>query len=216
MLKLFYYPRNASWAPHLVLREMGVEHELILVDRKSNAQKSADYLALNPTGRIPTLVDNGQVIFESAAICLHLCEKYPQAKLIPEVGSPDRAACYQWLFYLNASLQPELMVYFYPQKHTASTATDAIVTAQEARVTEMFSLIDKELKDKDFLVGSRISICDYFLFMLAHWASRFSQAPLSFTHLGRYLRQFAQRDAVKQVCEIEGTNLSIYDGPGDL
>lgn len=210
MYKLFYYPRNASWAPHLVLRELGVEHELILVDRKSNAQKSSDYLALSPTGRIPTLVDNGLVIFESAAICLHLCDKHPQAGLIPEVDKPHRARFYQWLFYLNASLQPELMMYFYPQKHTQSSETAAIAKAQEARVTEMFALIDQELADKDFLVGSGLSICDYFLFMLAHWASGFSQPPLSFTHLGRYLRQLAQRDAVKQVCKIEGTDLAIY------
>lgn len=65
MYKLFYYPRNASWAPHLVLKELAVDHELILVDRKTNAHKSADYLALNPTGRIPTLIDGELIIFES-------------------------------------------------------------------------------------------------------------------------------------------------------
>lgn len=72
MYTLFFYPRNASWAPHMVLAEMGVDFELVLVDRKTNAQKSADYLLLNPTGRIPTLIDQDIVIFESAAICLHL------------------------------------------------------------------------------------------------------------------------------------------------
>ena len=67
MYKLFYYPRNASWAPHLVLKELGVDHELILVDRKTNAHKSEQYMMLNPTGRIPTLIDGDLVIFESAA-----------------------------------------------------------------------------------------------------------------------------------------------------
>ena len=60
-------------APHFVLEEMGIDYQLQLVDRKSNAHKSDEYLALNPTGRIPTLVDDGEAIFESAAICLHLC-----------------------------------------------------------------------------------------------------------------------------------------------
>ncbi|WP_348650733.1 glutathione S-transferase N-terminal domain-containing protein [Thalassomonas sp. RHCl1] len=77
MYKLFYYPRNASWAPHMLLKEIGAEHELILVDRKSEQQKSSEYLKLNPTGRIPTLVDGDLVIAESAAICLHLCDSHP-------------------------------------------------------------------------------------------------------------------------------------------
>jgi glutathione S-transferase len=208
--KLFYYPRNASWAPHLVLAEMGVEFELVLVDRKSNQQKSSEYLALNPTGRIPTLSDNNQVIFESAAICLHLCEQHPGLGLIPRLGSPLRAKFYQWLFYLNSTIQPELMIYFYPQKHTVGEETKSIVKAQEARVMEMFYLIDKELEGNDFLVGSSITVCDYFLFMLCHWASDFSQPPLSFNHLGRYLRKLSKREAVISVCKTEGTSLELY------
>lgn len=212
MYKLFYYPRNASWAPHLVLAEMDVEFELILVDRKSNQQKSAEYLALNPTGRIPTLVDKDLVIFESAAICLYLCDRHPESGLIPCATSPLRAIFYQWLFYLNSTIQPELMVYFYPQKHTTSEQTNDIVQVQELRVTEMFSLVDKALEGKDFLVGDSITVCDYFLFMLCHWASDFSHPPLDFKNLGAYLRKLAMRDVVKSVCKREGTDLGIYTG----
>lgn len=210
MYKLFYYPRNASWAPHLVLAELEVEFELVLVDRKSNEQKSSEYLALNPSGRIPTLIDEELVIFESAAICLHLCEKHPESGLIPTLGSPLRAKFFQWLFYLNSTVQPELMIYFYPQKHTAGDDTKSIVIAQELRVTEIFSLLDKELEGKKFLVGSSVTVCDYFLFMLCHWASRFSQPPLSFGNLGRYLRGISKREAVVAVCKLEGTSLELY------
>lgn len=210
MYKLFYYPRNASWAPHMVLAELGVPFELVLVDRKSNEHKSLDYLALNPTGRIPTLADDDLVIFESAAICLHLCEKHPESGLIPQAGNPLRARFYQWLFYLTSTVQPELMVYFYPQKHTVGKEVESITQAQETRITEMFELIDKEIKGKEFLVGSSATVCDYFLFMLAHWASGFSQPPLSFTNLGRYLRDLAKRDAVVAVCKAEGTDLARY------
>jgi len=208
--KLFYYPRNASWAPHLVLAEMGLTFELVLVDRKSNEQKSPEYLLLNPSGRIPTLSYEDTVIFESAAICLYLCERHPELGLIPVAGSPERAKFYQWLFYLNSTIQPELMVYFYPQKHTVGEETKKIVMAQESRVTEMFSLIDRELEGKNFLVGSNITVCDYFLFMLSHWSSGFSQPPLSFNHLGSYLRNIAKREAVVSVCAKEGTSLEMY------
>ncbi len=212
MYKLFYFPRNASWAPHLVLEEMGADYELVLVDRKSNAQKSEEYMALNPTGRIPTLIDDGLVLFESAAICLHLCEKNPQANLMPELGDPNRARFYQWLFYLTTTVQSELIVYIYPSEHTTDQeATASIVEAQEASIIEMFALLDKQLEDKEYLVTGNISVCDFFLFMLSHWASDLKQPPLSFSNLGRYLRNLAKRPAVQKVCSVEGTSLVAYE-----
>ena len=211
MYKLFYYPRNASWAPHLVLKELGVDHELILVDRKINAHKSADYLVLNPTGRIPTLIDGELIIFESAAICLHLCDQKPQSNLAPKIGDPLRAEFLQWLFYLNSTLQPELMVYFYPSKHTTDNkGAEAIIAAQESRITNMFALLDKALDGKEFLVGNHLTVCDFFLFMLAHWADEFKKPPLAFNNLNRYLRKIAKLYSVQEVCKIEETSLEAY------
>lgn len=209
--KLFYYPRNASWAPHMLLAEMGASYELVLVDRKSEAQKSTEYLQLNPTGRIPTLVDGDIVLYESAAICLHLCDRYPQAGLIPALGSQTRPLFYQWLFYLTTTLQPTLMLYFYPEKHTSAPGDTALISqTQEIRATGMFALLDKELAGKDFLVGDGITVCDFFLFMLSHWASEFKTPPLSFPNLGQYLRNLSHRPSVKKVCELEGTDLGAY------
>ncbi len=211
MYKLYYYPCNASLAPHFLLKEMGVEFELLLVDRKSNAQKSAEYLALNPAGRIPTLTDGGLVIFESPAICLYLCEQNPETGLIPSPGHPDRAAFYQWLMYLTNTVQAELMVYFYPEKHTTDmNNTASIKAAQQERVTGMLELLDKELESSDFLVGDRLSACDYFLLMLCIWADEFSKPPLDFPNLGNYLRKLAQRKAVQNVCRKEKISLQSY------
>ena len=106
-------------APHFVLEQLNQEYELVLVDRKANAQKSKEYLALNPNGRIPTLIDGDTVICESAAICLYLGENNPESKLVPNIGDPDRAEFLQWIMYLTNSLQAELMVYFYPDKYTS-------------------------------------------------------------------------------------------------
>jgi glutathione S-transferase len=198
-------------APHLMLEELKVDFELMTVDRKSNAQKSATYLALNPAGRIPTLVDDQLTIFESPAICIHLAETNPSSNLIPKVGDGNRALFFQWIMYLTNTVQAELMVYFYPEKHTVDANTvQSIVQAQELRITEMFKLLDKKLENKDFLIGQSISACDYFLFMLAVWADELKKPPLSFTHLGRYLRKLAQRDAVINVCNIEKLSLKDY------
>jgi len=195
----------------MLLAEMKLDYELILVDRKTEAQKNPEYLKLNPTGRIPTLIIDGEPIYESAAICLFLCERHPEKNMMPIAGTIERAKFYQWLFYLNASLQPELMVYFYPQKHTTATSGyEEIKQAQENRVTQMLVLIDQELEGKTFLLGDSISACDFILFMLLHWGSGLKQPPLSFPKLGRYLGMMAQRESIRAVCAIEGTNLEIY------
>ena|SRR6185295_7979194 len=92
MIQLHYYPGNASFAPHLLLEELGTPFELLYVDRGANAQKSPAYLRLNPNGLIPVLVDGGLLLYETAAICLHLADTHPQAGLAPASGTPERPA----------------------------------------------------------------------------------------------------------------------------
>lgn len=211
MYTLYYYPLNASLAPHLILEELNVEYDLQLVDRKTNAQKSAQYLALNPAGRIPTLVDKGQAIFESPAICLHLAEQHPESNLLPEIGNTNRAIFFQWMMYLTNTLQAELMIYFYPEKHTTNTqCAPEIKAAQDKRISEMLALINKELTNKTYLIGEQFTACDYFLFMLCVWADELETPPLAFENLKRYLVNVAQREAVKTVCHKEGISLNDY------
>src|SRR5262249_37625943 len=116
MYKLYYSPGNANLAPHMVLEELGQEYELVLLDRAKNAHKSPAYLKLNPNGRIPTLVDGDLVLYETAAICLHLVDRHPGAGLAPELGSAERAHFYKWLVYLTNSVQAEMLIYFYPER----------------------------------------------------------------------------------------------------
>ena len=163
MYQLFYYPNNASLAPHFVLEEIGVEFELKLVDRKSDAQKSAEYLKLNPAGRIPTLVDDSFVMFESPAICLYLAEQNPNSSLVPVNDPQKRALFFQWMMYLTNTLQAELMIYFYPDKHiTVEGQGDKIIAAQQSILKDIFLLLDNELSNKDYFLGDDISICDFF------------------------------------------------------
>ncbi|AIY67607.1 glutathione S-transferase family protein [Pseudoalteromonas piratica] len=211
MYQLYYYPLNASMAPHFILEALGVEYDLIKVDRKSNQQKSSEYLALNPAGRIPTLIDNGTAIFESPAICIHLAENHPDVNLIPPLGDSNRPVFFQWMMYLTNTVQAELMVYFYPEKHTLDAQQTAqIVEAQESRITDMLALLDNELKHKNYLIGQSVTACDFFLFMLCVWVDEFKKPPLAFNNLGRFLKNLAQHSAIKTVCEKEGLSLLDY------
>lgn len=159
------------------------------------------------------MVDGDLVVFESAAICLHVCEKSDGGQLIPVLGSPARPSFFQWLFYLTTTVQSELMIYFYPDKHTSPGSSLSVVEAQELRITGMFQLLDQQLGDRPFLVGDTITVCDCFLFMLSVWADELRKPPMSFANLARYLTALACRPAFRRVCEKEGVDLSSYEIP---
>lgn len=212
MYKLYYYPGNASLAPHFLLHEMNLEFELQLVDRESNSQKSAEYLKLNPAGRIPTLIDGSLVLFESPAICIHLCEKNPNKKLMPDIGTLERSKFFQWLTFLNNTLQAELMVYYYPHKHTTDEASiPSIIQAQEERIAEALLIIDEQIGENPYLLGDDISACDFFLFMLSEWSLKIEKSPLSFHNLGSYLKRLAKHSTISEVCKKENISLKAFE-----
>ena len=209
MYKLYYYPGNASLAPHLALEKMGVPFELELVDRKIDSQKSPEYLMLNPAGRIPTLVNDDLVIFESSAICLYLCEQHPESNLIPPMGTHARAHFYQWLMYLNNTVQTEMLMYHYPFKHTIEIENaTSIQRAQEGRLTNMFKILDNTLSKSQYLVGDSVTICDYFLLMVAMWGRNLTLPPLKYPRLGRYLGRLIEDETVMKVFEKEDISLT--------
>lgn len=211
MYTLYYYPNNASLAPHFLLHHMQLPYELALVDKKSNSQKSADYLKLNPAGRIPTLIDDGQPIFESPAICMHIAESHPEHQLIPLVGDKSRPVFLQWLAYLNNTLQAELMVYYYPHRHTNDESTIKHVrAAQEVQIANALSVINDQLSKHEYLIGDSISVCDYFLFMLAEWSLPVEKNPMTFPHLAAYLQALSHHPTIKAVCEIEEIDLTPF------
>ncbi len=211
MYQLYYYPNNASLAPHFLLHHMNLEYELILVDKKLKSQKSVEYLKLNPAGRIPTLVVHGQAIFESPAICIHLCESHPEHQLIPALGDPNRPLFFQWLAYLNNTLQAELMVYYYPHRHTdTESMVPNVVAAQDQRVAEALAVINEQLANKTYLLGEQLTACDFFFFMLAEWSLPIKQSPLTFEHLASYLKRLSQHPTIQSVCEMEQIDLTAF------
>jgi glutathione S-transferase len=206
MYRLHYYPGNANLAPHMLLEEIGAPYELALVDRTQNAQKSPDYLKLNPHGRIPVLIDGDLVLYESAAICLHLADRHSAAGLAPPLGTPERAQLYKWLAYLTNTIQAELLVYFYPERWADDEVARQQVKAHaEARVGEMFDTIERELAAAGpYLLGARLSAADFFLLMVACWTGMMANPARNRPAVHRLLDRLAARPAVQRAFEAEG------------
>jgi glutathione S-transferase len=209
MLHLHYYPSTAAMAPHIILQELGVPFELVLVDRPADAHKSPEYLKLNPNGLIPVLTDGDLVLYETAAICLYLCDMHPQAKLAPALGSVERAHFYKWLIWLTNTLQATLITYFYPERSVSpgNAAGAAEVKAQaECKVGAMLDRLDAELARHGgpWLLGQNYSALDPYAMMLGRWTRGFASAPArTRPHLGPYLQTMLARPAVQRVFATE-------------
>ena len=209
MLQLHYYPSTASMAPHIVLQELGVPFELVLVDRTADAHKAPEYLRLNPNGLIPVLTDGDLVLYESAAICLHLCDMHPQAKLAPALGTVERAHFYKWLMWLTNTLQTTLITYFYPERlvNPGNAAGAVEVKAQaERKVGELLDQLDAELARHGgpWLLGQNYSALDPYALMLCRWTRGFSSTPArARPHLGPFLQAMLARPAVQRVFTAE-------------
>ena len=207
MLKLLYYPSNASMAPHLLLEELGVPFELKLVDRAQRAHKAPEYLALNPNGLIPVLSDGDLVLYEAAAICLHLVDTHPQAGLAPALGTAARAHFYKWLMWLTNTLQATLIVYFYPERWAdAPDAVKQVKAHAEAKVGVMLDQLDAELARHagPWLLGPTFSAVDAYALMLCRWTRGFPRPARDLPQLGPYLQRVLARPATRRVFEHEG------------
>ncbi len=214
--RLFYYPGNASLAPHVLLAEADADYELVLVDRARDAQKDPEYLRLNPNGRIPTLAAGDLVLFEAAAICLYLADAHPEAALAPPVGSPERAHFYKWLVFLTNTVQTHYMAYRYPEKHTSDPDGLEGVREMEGRnAMEAFGVLERTLGPGPFVLGERYSACDAYLLMLAMWARRLPVPPASLPRLRACLDATAVRPAVRRAFEREGLDPLTYAGAAE-
>lgn len=204
MIQLHYYPGNASFAPHLLLEELGTPFELVYVDRTKGAHKTPAYLKLNPNGLIPVLVDGDLVLYETAAVCLHLADSHPQAGLVPALGTPERAQFYKWLAWLTNTLQAAIIIYYYPDRWmnegNAAGAAELKKNA-ETRIGTMLDQLDAHFAahGKDWFMGERYSALDPYVFLMCRWTRGFGRPARSLPHLGPFLQRMLARPAVQRV-----------------
>ena len=208
-IQLFYYPSTASMAPHILLEELGITYQRVLVDRTQDAHKTPAYLQLNPNGLIPVLTDGELVLYETAAICLHLCDTHADAALVPPLGTAERAHFYKWLMWLTNTLQASLITYFYPERWVApgnSAAAAEVKTQAEDRIGGLLDQLDAELArhGDPWFMGQAYSALDAYVFMLCRWTRNF-QSPAARTRpqLGPYLQRVLARPAVQRVVAAE-------------
>ena len=205
MYTLHYFPANASLMPHMLLRELGVPFELVLIDRAKEGHKSAEYLKLNPTGRIPLLVHDGKPIYETAAISLYLADNHPEAGLAPRVGDPDRGDYLKWMVLFTNAFQSEFRIWFYPHEFVDNPAhVDSVKAATAGRIGATYGRLAQHLAEHRWLLGEKFSAADLYLFMFIRWGRALPNPPKNNTVLRRYAEAVMARPAVRKAYEVEG------------
>ncbi len=207
MMQLHYFPSNASMTPHMLLEELGVPYELVLVDRRVGAHRSPAYLKLNPNGKIPVLVDGDLVLYETAAIVLHLVDTHPQAQLAPALGTAQRAQFYKWLMWLSNTLQAEMPLYFYSDRWADGPDAAAQVKRHaEGHIAGMVDQLEAELARHGgpWFLGERFSALDPYVLMLCRWTRGMARPARTLPRLGPYLQRMLARPAVQRAYAQEG------------
>ena len=217
MYQLYYNPGKASMTPHILLEELGVQYDLVLVDMANNMHKSEQFLALNPAGKIPVLVEDELVLSETIAICQHLSDLHPDAGMTPDAGTAARAKWYKWLAYLGTSLHPELLTHFFPHFLVDGEEAQGVLARKALeRVTAMLDLIEAHLHHNaesgrgHWLLGAQYTAADIYLFMLARWTRKFTYPASARKHIGAFMQRVADRPAVQRACAAEGMSLPLF------
>jgi len=202
---LYYSPSTASLVVHWLLIELDIAHRLELVDFDTRAQKSPEYLKLNPQGRVPTLVLDGQVLTESAAIAMHLADLYPQANLAPAPGTQARAAYYRWMCLCAYTLMPAYRGWFYPDEPAGPAHVELIQASSRAILEQAWQQVDAHLAASGpYLLGEQPSAADFVLTMLMRWSRNMPKPTDTWPVLQAHAQRMKALPSFKEVYAREG------------
>lgn len=165
-MKLYYLPSACPLATHIVLEWIGKPYEAQPVGR--DELKQAPFLALNPLGAVPVLVDGDMVLTQSSAILEYLAELHPEAALMPE-NLREKAETRRWLGFCNADLHRTFNLVFAVGYYTDNADFQhQLITKTAAKLVQMFGIMDKQLEGRQWVTGKR-SIADPYLYTILRW-----------------------------------------------
>lgn len=206
MYQLYYSPSTASLAVHWMLIEIGAPFELVLTDIETKAHKQPDYLKLNPSGVVPTLIVDGAPVCECAAILMLLAERHADKGLAPAAGDPSRAVYLQWMVYLANTLLPAFRAWFYPHEPAGEAASNVVQATAQVRIEAIWDRIDAHLASQSgpYLLGARLSAADFMATMLTRWSRNMPRPATQWPNIARYLSRMRAMPSLREVHAREG------------
>ena len=196
-MKLYYVPRTRASRPRWMLEELGIPHELVRLDPGKGETRTAEHLARQPLGHVPALEDGPVRMFESAAICLYLAERFPEMGFLPPPATPGRAATYQWLFYAMTEMEPACMALSAERKKPEAERNAAASEDARARFRKAAGALEPLLSSSEFLLGASFTVADVVMGAILAWA-RVLGALEGLPATEAYLARLRERPAWKR------------------
>ena len=199
MFKLYYAPGTCALASHIALAEAGAPYTTVKLDFKANQQNSPEYLAINPKGRVPSLVTDRGILTETPAMLAFIAQSFPQAKLAP-LGDAFEFAKVQ---AINSYLCATVHVAHAHKMRGARWATEETTFTDMKRMVPKtmgacFALIERDMLRGPWVMGDTYTICDPYLFTLAGWLEGDSVDIATLPKVADHRKRMEQRPAVQK------------------
>lgn len=201
-MKLFYTAGACSLSPHIVLRETGLDFTLVTVDIHTKlTEQGEDYLSINPKGQVPALqLNGGTVLTEGVAIVQYLADLKADRQLLAPTGTLARYHTLEWLNFIATELHKGFSPLFRPN------TPEEYKPLVRQQLEQKFSYVDSELKESQWLMGSRFTVADAYLFTVTRWAHALKLNLSGLDALNGWFERVAARPAVIAALKAEGLN----------
>jgi glutathione S-transferase len=208
MDRLYYATGTCALATHIALEEAGAPYEAVRLDFASQAQRSPEYLAINPKGRVPALVTENGTITETPALLLFVAQRFPAAELAPLTDPFALAQVQEFNSYLCATVH---VAHAHgrrgPRWADDAAAIEAMKRKVASNMTECFELIERKMLQGPWVIGGRFSICDPYLFTIGSWLEGDGVDTTRLPRVIEHRRRMLARPAVQKAVAVEGTQI---------
>jgi glutathione S-transferase len=205
MYTLYYMPGAASFAVHWLLLEIGAAHELRRIDGEAGEQKSPAYLRLNPNGVVPTMIVEGEPVYECAALLLLLAARHPAARLAPPPGTRAEALYLQWMLHLANTVQPAYRNWFYPDEAAGTEHAAVVKERARARIESAWDRLEAHLAAHGpWVTGAAPRAVDFLTATLARWSRNMPRPATGWPAIARLVAAMKARPTFAELNRREG------------
>src|SRR3954470_23690804 len=199
-MKLYYSPGACSQAPHILLHEIGLNHDAALVDlRAKKLEDGSDFLAINPKGAVPALeLDSGEVLTENAVILQYLGDRANWPEVLPPVGDFRRYRVLEMVNFITTELHKRFGFLFSPEP------TDEMKQLVIRDLGKKLDYADERLGEGPYLFGDELTLPDPYLFVIAGWTDKMLGGLQRWPNLAAFRERMLERPSVRHVLRFEG------------
>jgi glutathione S-transferase len=199
-MKLYYTPGACSHAPHILLREAGLDFTIEKVDLATKkTETGVDFKTINPHGYVPALqLDNGAVVTEVAVINQYIADRAPAKKLAPANGTPERYTLQSWLNFISSEVHKQLAPMF------NKALPEEYKTALKEKLATRFDAINEHLSKSKFILGESFTAPDAYLYTVLNWAKYFAIDLAKWPAINSFMERVAARPSAQAAAKAEG------------